>query len=373
MDDAGSYIAIQSWMIKELHLKSNELIIYALIHGFCQDGQSYFYGSIKYIMENTNLSKETVLSVLQSLVIKKLVIKKDVKSYQVFDTTRNAQGSQHFCLYYTTASRTTKKVAGQEIRPVNDEIHESKKLTGSKNLTRAGQEFVPVTGQEFVPNNLINNKFETANSTENKNTKKAEEDFSTDKIQEKLNALFGYNIKFNPSPFPKLVKNAKIVGIAEKSIFDYLEWSYCYLKKNCKDDEHFDGYFYKSFAEPNLIAKYCNISEQKQAVARKKSEQIFRCPVCGNMHNRDDLFCQECGLDSSLIENDNEIQKQKQIYSMPKLQKEEYESAIRRIENEHPLSVRFHDKNMQNEYEKKIKAVEIKFGLYEQYETAIPP
>ena len=118
MENAGNYICIQSWMVTELKLKANELIIYALIHGFCQDGISFFYGSIKYIMENTNLSKETVLSVLQSLVRKKLIVKKDVKSYQVFDNKKTASGSQHSSLYYTVYSRKKKKKpSGQESVP----------------------------------------------------------------------------------------------------------------------------------------------------------------------------------------------------------------------------------------------------------------
>ncbi|MBR0099443.1 MAG: helix-turn-helix domain-containing protein, partial [Treponema sp.] len=74
-EERDFFINIQGFMIRELKLKGNELIVYALIHGFTQDGQSYFYGSIKYIMESTNLSKETVISVLQSLVKKNLIVK----------------------------------------------------------------------------------------------------------------------------------------------------------------------------------------------------------------------------------------------------------------------------------------------------------
>ena len=122
-----AYINIQRWMTRDLGLKSNELIIYAIIHGFCQDGMGYFYGSIKYLMENTNLSKETVLSVLQNLVKKGLIIKKDVKNIQVFDVKKTAQGSQYFCLYYTAISRAEKK---EKIEDKKDEN------CGSRNLTR---------------------------------------------------------------------------------------------------------------------------------------------------------------------------------------------------------------------------------------------
>ena len=44
-------------MINELDLKGNELLVYALIHGFCQDGKSVFKGSLNYIMAWLNISK----------------------------------------------------------------------------------------------------------------------------------------------------------------------------------------------------------------------------------------------------------------------------------------------------------------------------
>ena len=44
-----AYIAIQDWMISDLQLKGNELLTYALIYGFSQDGESEFKGSLKYL------------------------------------------------------------------------------------------------------------------------------------------------------------------------------------------------------------------------------------------------------------------------------------------------------------------------------------
>ena len=91
----GTFITLQSWMIKKLKLKGNELIIYGLIHGFCQDGESYFYGGIDWIMEQTNTGKDCVINTLKSLVNKKLVTK----------ITKTIRGSQISCLYYTNESR----------------------------------------------------------------------------------------------------------------------------------------------------------------------------------------------------------------------------------------------------------------------------
>lgn len=70
-----TYTTITGAMITELGLKGNELIVYALINGFCQDGESQFYGSITYLMEFTSLSKQGVLNVIESLIAKGLIEK----------------------------------------------------------------------------------------------------------------------------------------------------------------------------------------------------------------------------------------------------------------------------------------------------------
>lgn len=71
------YIVIQGWMVSELGLKGNELIIFALVHGFCKDGKHEFTGSISYIKEWTNISERTVITILQRLVCEKLLNKEE--------------------------------------------------------------------------------------------------------------------------------------------------------------------------------------------------------------------------------------------------------------------------------------------------------
>lgn len=68
-----NFFVVQGWMINELGLSGNELIIYAVIYGFSQDGQSFFKGSKKYLQDCTNTSKDTVLRALKSLQKKGLI------------------------------------------------------------------------------------------------------------------------------------------------------------------------------------------------------------------------------------------------------------------------------------------------------------
>lgn len=70
-----NFIAIQGWMRNQLNLKGNELLIYALIYGFSQDGNSSFKGSRKYIAEWCGCSLDTVDRSLGSLINKGLLTK----------------------------------------------------------------------------------------------------------------------------------------------------------------------------------------------------------------------------------------------------------------------------------------------------------
>lgn len=71
----NNFIAIQGWMRTRLNLKGNELLIYALVYGFSQDGNSRFTGSRKYVAEWCGCSLDTVDRSLSSLVGKGLLAK----------------------------------------------------------------------------------------------------------------------------------------------------------------------------------------------------------------------------------------------------------------------------------------------------------
>ena len=71
-----NHLTIDGWMINNLDLKGNELIIYALIYGFSQDGESEFYGSRSYIAEWCNSSLPTVDKALNELIRKGYILKR---------------------------------------------------------------------------------------------------------------------------------------------------------------------------------------------------------------------------------------------------------------------------------------------------------
>lgn len=86
-----NYIAVQGWMITELNLKGNELIIYACIYGFSQAENQTFTGSLQYLADWTNSTKQGALKCLKSLVEKGYISKRE-----------NIINGVKFCEYYAT-------------------------------------------------------------------------------------------------------------------------------------------------------------------------------------------------------------------------------------------------------------------------------
>lgn len=84
-----NYAVVEQWMTQKLNLSGNELLVYAVIYGFSQDGESKYYGSRRYIAEFLNISFATVDRVLLSLVKKGLIIKEtELKNGIIFNNYR---------------------------------------------------------------------------------------------------------------------------------------------------------------------------------------------------------------------------------------------------------------------------------------------
>ena len=63
----NDYINIQAPMIADLHLKGNELLVFALIHGYTKDGKSKCRVSLNYIAKWLCTGKSAVIKVINTL------------------------------------------------------------------------------------------------------------------------------------------------------------------------------------------------------------------------------------------------------------------------------------------------------------------
>ena len=79
----SNFITILAPMITKLKLKGNELLVFALIHGFSQDGESRFKGSLRYLIEWTGLDKSTIIKLLKQLVDKQYINKFEYEKNKV--------------------------------------------------------------------------------------------------------------------------------------------------------------------------------------------------------------------------------------------------------------------------------------------------
>ena len=72
-----NYVVIHGWMVNELGLKGNDLMVYAIIYGFSQTEGQKFTGSLQYLAEWCNSTKQGILKNLKSLIDKGLIIKEE--------------------------------------------------------------------------------------------------------------------------------------------------------------------------------------------------------------------------------------------------------------------------------------------------------
>lgn len=124
--DNDNYVVIQGWMCNELDLSGNELLIFAMIYGFSQDGESSFNGSRTYIANTFNISKPTVDKSLKSLIDKGLI------------------------------EKTTKIINGVKLNRYKVPVVVVKNLyRGSKEILPPSKEILLDGGKESLHNNII--------------------------------------------------------------------------------------------------------------------------------------------------------------------------------------------------------------------------
>lgn len=124
----NNYLTLQGWMRTDLHLKGSDLILYALIYGFTQDGESEFSGSLTYMQQWAGITRQSVLNTLERLQAAGLIEKQK--------TTVNGIA---VCRYRTTDG------GSQKIRPV------------VKNFDGGSQKIRPNNDSDNINININNN------------------------------------------------------------------------------------------------------------------------------------------------------------------------------------------------------------------------
>lgn len=136
----GKRIFLEGWMAEKLDLKGNELITFALIHGFSQEEGHTYHGSAQYIADWTGTSKRTVFNILNSLVDKGYIKR-----------TNEIRNNVTFVHYESMI-----KVLDEKISPVvnNDNTSDEKISLGDENSSLGSEKI----SSNNINNNISNNK-----------------------------------------------------------------------------------------------------------------------------------------------------------------------------------------------------------------------
>lgn len=150
-----SFVTIQGWMVTHLKLKSNELMIYAIIYGFCQIRGQVFSGSVRYLAEWTNSTKRGVYKNLKSLVDKELIEKIE----------ENINGVK-FCKYTICENRLPSRTGF--CSPVMNKVH------------RGDEQSSPGGDEQSSPNNIDIDNIDSNIDIKKESIKERKKEFTRD-------------------------------------------------------------------------------------------------------------------------------------------------------------------------------------------------
>lgn len=140
-----NYYTVKGWMINRLGLKGTQLLLYAIIYGFSQDGQSVFKGSVGYLAEFTGVSEVSARSNLNALVDRGLINKYagasgDVNSYAV-----NIERIMPDCEEHINMPAEPKKAVTEQYSSDTEEITAYlNKRTGKNYKAKAYETYKPI-------------------------------------------------------------------------------------------------------------------------------------------------------------------------------------------------------------------------------------
>ncbi len=333
-----NYIVITGWMRNKLGLKSNELIVYALIHGFCQDGRSVFTGGIKYIMKWTGLTKQTCITILKTLREHSYIGRRavhDPKSgnfsgYEYF--TQHARGKDLEAKSSTTSQNYSAEQisSGQKKLLLNDDMS---KPENTGNIFSLGQNPLPneskiftVNGQNFLPNNAS----------------EISKDIATDcsKIKSLADKHFGLNAFDETFPSKAAAFFAKNNIKTPDRYFEFIRNKVLEKEKTSEVSIRSPRSFaYKLIFQVDIAQEFLNQEEEMRLEAKKAEAERIRiekrkisCPCCGERFITDfKSNCPNCDFSVDKFNDNKEVEIHKRFLQMPPFRQEEYTSEVEKI------------------------------------------
>ena len=362
-------------MINELDLKGNELLVYALIHGFCQDGKSVFKGSLNYIMAWLNISKPTCIACIQSLIDKGMVVKTIIYN----------KNSVAGCEYYTKKSRCieseTQKIpenvekGGKEFLPPQSEKEPegSKKILPPQNEKRleGGKESLPGWSKNFTRGGKETLPYNTTDNTKDNATAANKTNFEA--LSEKYFGKNAFDADFPRKAAAFFLKNK----INDCDLYFSFIKNKLDEKQKSKQVKNPRGLAYRLFFQSDIAQEFIEqqqliiLEKQKEDEKQRKIEaRKITCPCCGKIFLPDYISsCPECDFDIDVFSNTEKVRIHKNFLKLTEQQKTEYQKELKDIyfseNNFADLIKETPEQRKQNNIrrEQKEKELNIKYGL----------
>lgn len=245
-----SFFTVQAFMVNELKLKGNELLIYAIIFGFSQAENQFFTGSLNYLASWCGISsKTTVKTILNNLIDKGLLEKEDIYKNGV-----------KYCKYKALTEIKSISIPADEDKKNCKGI--SKIDMGYINNCYGGISIIDMGISEIVPNNIdihIDNKIENIIDHNDDDLMKIKQWFEENKID------FS---KKHQDKVLKLLKNNSLTFILStfQEQFDIL--------KNNPEVKNISAVFSYHLFNETCQVDYKGIEKKEIEINSKKDEEI---------------------------------------------------------------------------------------------------
>jgi len=140
-----NYFVVQGWMITELGLKGNALMLYAIIYGFSQTTNTAFTGSVDYLCDWLGgVSRPTVINTLDNLVQQGLLTKSSTtKGALIYNSYTAIRASKEILSDGDQASKKILSATSKEIL-----LNKDSKDNIENSLPNGKEEQAPSTGKK---------------------------------------------------------------------------------------------------------------------------------------------------------------------------------------------------------------------------------
>ena len=200
-----SFVLIQGWMVNELGLKGNDLMVYAIIHGFSHVEGTAFTGSLQFLADWTNSTKSNVRRNLNRLIEQGLLLKED-------ETINGVK----FCKYRAIAPQLvcTQNEHGVFNRGIQNEHGVVKKNTNNIDIYTNTSNNINNNTNNL--NNIFNNKEKKHKNTIAQDLEKAVNEYTTNEELRQALLEFIQMRKDLKSPIKTLNGFRRLLGTLNK-------------------------------------------------------------------------------------------------------------------------------------------------------------